>query len=100
MVACEYGQTGVVRLLLADSRVEVNKQDYVSVFSLSYLHFFLSQCVQGGSSALMHAVTRTGNATTVQALLADKRVDINQMDRVCWEIFAHLSRSNIVLLNT
>lgn len=79
MLASANGHTDVVRSLLSDTRVAVNLQNKVySVFSVACILLTSSASAvrQFGWTALIYA-SRNNHADTVQALLADTRLQVN-----------------------
>lgn len=82
MLASHYGHTEVVLIMLADCRIDANVPDKVRTASMCLV------CVtnddlytQSRRTALMHAC-EAGRTDTVQALLADNRVEIHLKDKV------------------
>ena len=104
MLAACGGHIGVVAVLLADSRVDVDARDRLGRSALMHAahegqlevaRALLSHCrvevgVQDmrGWSTLVHAV-RGGHVAVVQELLADSRVDVGMRSRFGWDALIH-----------
>lgn len=95
MWASHNGHTAVVQALLLDSRLVVNAHDKVcaTVGVLRFSHLLL---LQSGLTALLYAGSG-GHTGTVQALVADSRVELNTQEKVCirpTQFFAGLTQTH------
>lgn len=81
MQACIYGHRAVVQALLADERVEVNRQD-VKVNSRIEYGYYSHSCTHQGRTAFMCVSFNNCHGAVVTLLLADERVNVNMQDNV------------------
>lgn len=90
--ACSNGRLGIVKMLLSDSRVEINREDKVKWVAYCWCAvvdnvcfraygFVFCVCEQGGCTPFYFAC-KYGYAEVVKHLLSNGRIEINREDKV------------------